>query len=112
MTKRPTCLVLGPHTHTIVWPDKRIGKKGLLGRADLVFGGIEVTKAQGPTQQGSTLIHEFLHQAFYDTPVHHFAGWNDEVEEAIIATLEGPLLELFVRPENRPIVRWLNRLVH
>lgn len=112
MTRRPSSVTVGAHRHPIFWTDKRISKKGLLGRAHRVHGGIEVTKDQSLTQQGSTLIHEILHHAFYDGPTAHFAGWNDEVEEAVIAAVEGKLLELFVRPENRPVVKWLKSLVH
>ena len=112
--KRPTEVHLGAHKHRINWPAKLIGKKGdrkLMGRAHRMHNVIEVSTHPGFTQQQSTLIHEILHMAFYDTPVHHFAGWNDDVEEAVIATIEGPLLELFQRPENKRARRWLS-LVH
>jgi hypothetical protein len=109
--KRPQSVSLGAHTHRINWPSKLISKKRLMGRALRMHDIIEVSTHPGFTQQQQTLIHEILHMAFYNTPVHHFAGWSDDVEEAIISALEGPLLELMQRPENKPVRRWLS-VVH
>ena len=107
--KRPTHLAHGPHLTPITWTDKRITKKNLLGEADRVRGLIRITTDQSSTQERSTLIHEYLHMAFYDSPAAHFAGWNDEVEEAIIWILESKILELFQRPENEPARKYLTK---
>lgn len=120
--RRPRKVHIGPHTHPIAWPATIVpdpddpdqdpsdpeANKHKLGESLLVAGGINIrTQGQGTTQQASTLLHEILHHIFNDSAIDETAGWNPAVEEFVIRTLEGRLLELFVRKENRPVVAWL-----
>lgn len=103
--KRPSKVTLGPHTHKIEWPAKI--KKGKLGLTHRYRNRIEVSRDQPLTQQQSTVLHEIVHAIFCDGPATLFAGWSDETEEAIVLALESRLLEVFTRPENEPLRRWL-----
>jgi hypothetical protein len=61
-----------------------------------------------PQQQRVTAVHELLHAAFHGSSISALKDqWNDDIEEAVCLALEGPLLELFTRPENGPARRWL-----
>ncbi len=110
---RPRSFSLGPFTNEIRWP-ARIGKAKspdpeteLVGLCVAAKHRVEVARSQDPQEQRSTLVHEMIHMALAPTLLQSMAGWDDETEEAVVLALEGPLFELFARPENEPVRRWL-----
>lgn len=111
MPRRPSKIVLGPHTHNIKFVKKIDNEDPLdtesrrLGESHRSFNQILICTDAPPTVQASTLIHEALHMIFYDSGIDGTAGWNEEVEEFVIQTLESRLLELFTR--NPKAVAWL-----
>lgn len=102
----PDRAVIGPHTYSIEFVEA-LPKKRLIGVADRQNNTVKVVADQAESQVRSTLLHELLHQAFWSSIVRHMDGWSDDLEEAAVTALEGPLLELFARPENKALRDWL-----
>lgn len=114
--RRPRSVHLGPHTYAIKWRKERWTADPAddterqtgefrVGETHLLDNTIAVALDSAPTQVAATLIHEILHAALHQTHVRHMAGWDDDVEEAIVTALEPKLLELFTR--NPAAVAWL-----
>ena len=99
-------VVIGAHTHSIHFVEK-CSKKRRVGEADMVRNTISLRDDQAASQLRSTLLHEIIHHALYASATQHVEGWTKEIEEAVCCSLEGPLLELFARPENGPVRDWL-----
>lgn len=84
----PKRVVLGPHEYPVQWVDKFPKDRGKIGDANRITNVIRVRTDQCGSNLRSTLLHEILHQSFWQTPMRHTAGWSDEVEEAIVTALE------------------------
>jgi hypothetical protein len=69
----------------------------------LVRDGIE----DDPASVRSTLLHEVLHAALHGTGLSTLSGWTDEIEESLVASLEGPLMEFLKRPANARALQWV-----
>ena len=99
-------VVVGPHRFSVHFVDE-CSKKKRVGEANLVANTISVRNDQSPSQLRSTVLHEIVHHVLWNTGGRHVDGWSEDIEEAVCCTLEGPLLELFTRPENEPLREWL-----
>ena len=102
MPSRPTSVTLGPHTFALEFVEE-MSQKGLLGKAHRVEGTVEISTQQAPSVMRSTVLHELIHQALWA----HGSRLKKKDEEAVCLALEGPLLELFARPENAALRKWL-----
>ena len=107
-SRAPESVSLGPHRYTIEIAQQIGKKRNKLGEADRTRNLIRLLDDQAPSQQRSTLLHEILHQALWQSAVRFLDGFSDELEEAFIVAAEGHLLELFTRPENAPVREWLS----
>lgn len=101
---RPMFLVFGASIWRIKWR-KNLGD--LSGQTEKVKNVINVSTSQSTYRQKSTLVHEALHAALEGTNVSQMAGYTEELEEAFVAALEGPLMELLLRVENNQAMGWV-----
>ena len=102
--KRPPSLTFGHTTWRISW---RSTLGDLAGQTEKTKDKISVGTNQSPKRQKSTLIHEGLHAALEGSAIRAFPGYSEDLEEAFVSALEGPVMELLTRPENAAALRWV-----
>lgn len=104
--RRPPTLTFGHTTWQIRW---RPNLGDLAGQTEKTKDKISVGTNQSTKRQKSTLIHEGLHAALEGSAIRAFPGYSEEIEEAFVSALEGPVMELLTRPENEAALRWVRK---
>lgn len=99
-------VVLGPHALS-VHVVEHLSKKKRVGESDFVQNTICLRNDQSASNLRSTLMHEVVHHIAVLHGLRLHDGWSEDLEEAVCIAFEGPMLELFTRPENAPLREWL-----
>lgn len=102
--KRPSSLTFGATTWRVKW-SPNLGD--LAGQTEKTKDRIAVGTNQSAKRQKSTLVHEGLHAALEGSAIRAMPGYTEELEEAFVSALEGPVMELLLRPENAAAVEWV-----